>query len=102
MDYVEGMEGGRPIFHVIESEWTYTEKVSLGGFLNRTVRGYLRAKDPLERERCCWEKMTAKGFAQRTEQNPRIPVVRHKTTWDFYNYIGYDHKNSSTKKVIWK
>lgn len=102
MIYIEGLEGGKPVFHVVESGWVYTERVSLNGFHNRMVMAYLRTEKYSERERCCWERLTKVGFDKRLEHNPRIPVVRHKDLWTFYNYIGYDHKKSSTRKVVWK
>lgn len=100
--YLESMGEGKPTFHVISFPWSYTQLVSLNGFENRMNHAYLRAKDNIERQRCCWSRITQRDFERRKGNNQRIPVVRHDSMWDFYEHIGYWYQKSSVKKVVWK
>lgn len=103
--YLEKMDctGGDSVLHTIIYEFEYKQAMSLNGFYNRMVQEYLRCAkkgDTDGRSRCNWDRRGELGRDQLVAAG--CEEIAHYSVWEFYDYIGYDYKNSTKRKVVWK
>lgn len=91
------------VMHTIIIEYDYKQIVSLNAFSNRMVQEYLRCRDlddAVGRAKANWDRRMEYGRNQHVERG--LEEIAHYSVWEFYDYIGYDYKKSTSRKVVWK